>query len=65
MKYPTLIKLSSPKEVDIVLRYFEQFRLGELKKIVDPTSFVYEFKNKNAMEKGYEILKELFLKPKK
>ncbi len=59
MKYPTRITLTSRKEVEKILRKYEELGLGELYKMLDDHSFIYVFKDKESMKKGYEILKQI------
>ncbi|RLE47165.1 MAG: hypothetical protein DRJ31_09290 [Candidatus Methanomethylicota archaeon] len=60
MAYRIRISLKTDSEVNRVLRRYEEMKLGFCEK-VEGHSFVYVFKDRESMRKGYEILKKTVL----
>jgi len=61
MAHRVRISLKTDAEVRRVLRKYEELGLGFCEK-VEGHSFVYVFKNRESMRKGYEILKKAVLR---
>jgi len=65
MAYRIRISLKTDSEVNRVMRRYEEMKLGFCER-VEGHSFVYVFRDYEAMKKGYDVLREIvFGKSKK